>query len=213
LRARPSRTLLLDELFGRRRHGELPRFGAISPGMGAAEEYSGCRCLPNSLCDVGALDLGPREPRPRKQRQSMCRRAPTRVQSRRTPARRAASVRGSLDQWKTSQTVRCADNVRIVSPVHTGDNNYVEQHRAAPAPRAGFKAGDLPIEQATQFDLVINMKPAKGARPRRAADAPRPRRRGDRIIGRSAHAVLLHLLTTGCGTALKREHVRDDGEC
>ena len=47
----------------------------------------------------------------------------------------------------------------------------------------GKKPGELPAQQPTKFDQVINLK-TEGARPDRAADAPRPRRRGDRMIRR-----------------------------
>ena len=40
---------------------------------------------------------------------------------------------------------------------------------------------DLPVEQATKFELVINLQDGQVARPRCAADAARPRRRGDRM--------------------------------
>jgi hypothetical protein len=72
-----------------------------------------------------------------------------------------------------------------------GSNN-VEQFRLA----AAYVDRILPVQAPTKYELIINLKTAKGARPHNSREVASHRRRGDRIVvcfAAVAHVRLWHL--------------------
>jgi putative tryptophan/tyrosine transport system substrate-binding protein len=76
------------------------------------------------------------------------------------------------------------DNVRAGGLMSYGaDFNYMYKHAAIYIDKIlkGEKLADSPVEQASKYDLVLNLKTARIARSRFPTDVARPCRRGYRI--------------------------------
>jgi putative ABC transport system substrate-binding protein len=64
--------------------------------------------------------------------------------------------------------------------------NLVDQFRRAASYidriLKGEKPAELPVQAPAKYELVVNLKTARGARARNSALSARPRRRGDRVM-------------------------------
>ena len=110
-----------------------------------------------------------------------------------TVVHRGAIIRAA-EQHRVPATYSFRQHVQEGALMSYGaDTNDIFRRSASYIDRIlkGAKPADLPAQAPVKFELAINLKTAKDARPRSAADTARACRRGDRVMRRREFITLL----------------------
>ena len=83
-------------------------------------------------------------------------------------------LRAYMSSW--SGSIEIDNGADIADMFRQGLSSPYREHLQGP------RASQLPVLQSTKFEFLINLQHRQGPRPRCAANASRPRRRGDRMI-------------------------------
>ena len=131
----------------------------------------------------------------RQRRRNRARHRPTRGRSERRPLCRGNGVLFrifgaiKLSHWRRAHKLPAMHTDRFYRRSRRPDVLRTQADQTCTGVRrltsTGFSRARSPptcrSQQPTKFELVINLQDRQGARPRSAADAARPRRRGDRV--------------------------------